>query len=442
LQHSKSADPTTKSAKVGAKIISTPFTPDASSSSGRTQDFLLPLKRRLLTLPEEQLRTQMVKRLTFLDPKIEASSPEKIDPIQEMIGTMPFTLLATSVIHQNNVACIEEFVQKSLPGMLYASLRVIGVVKSIPERPIVPGLCIKCRKEGPGDNVEVCVRHLVQVGGSKEVYRQVYLYGSKRGQVYAYAKPRKESSSLQRGFHERRLIEMRHEILMSGSLPPDPSLVPMKEVMHRRGPKRLKGLTMPWCEKGDLYIYLQKNRPNEFFCLKLAQTIAEGLQVIHANKKCHLDLKSGNILLQENGRPLIGDFGRMYEQGLRVRFPISTHSCLAPEQIAEYATVDPSADMWGFGLILLEIVHGVKANRYILLGQGTAHADLETPSKHPALRAAWIATREMIVASLQDQAPIDQIIKRLLNEDPKLRPTAQEVRVEIDTIINKKILLK
>lgn len=221
---------------------------------------------------------------------------------------------------------------------------------------------------------------------------------------------------------------------MSRSLPPSSSLMPMQEEIYRKDCKRLKGLIMPWCEKGDLYTYLQTHRFQEPFRVLLARAIADGLQVIHANKKCHLDLKSGNILLQGNDHPLIGDFGRMYEQGKVLRFPISTYYCLAPEQIAEYVAVDPSADMWAFGLILLEIVHGIQANLYVPLSKATRQDDFNTPAVYPILKAAWMDTRQKIFASLHDQWPIDRLIKRLLSEDPKLRPTAQEVIGEIDAI--------
>ena len=420
----------TKSAMVGAEILPNIVLPDSKTPSGQTQT--PQLKKRLRSSRTEPHVAMIGRKLSFPDPRTETHSEQKTDSFDEVMKTIPFHLLTTSSVLQNQVVALDEFVRKTLLGILHSSLIGHGIVKCTPENSIVPGLCIKCRREERGDSVEIYVRHLVQIGGVKEVYRQIYLHGSKRGQVYAYAKPRKDS--VQRGQNQWLRSEMRHEIRMSCSLPSSPGLIQMKEVMHRKDPTLLKGLIMPWCEKGDLNAYLQKNRPNGRLCLSLARKIAEGLRVIHANKKCHVDLKSGNILLQENGQPLIGDFGRMRDQGTAIRFPISTYSCLAPEQIAENFPIDPSADMWGFGLILLELVHGIQANLYIALISKMQQADFKTSAKFPKLKAAWIDTRQKIIAQLQDQFSIDQLIKRLLSENPKLRPTAQEVIVELDAI--------
>ncbi|KAK9810932.1 hypothetical protein WJX73_009407 [Symbiochloris irregularis] len=93
----------------------------------------------------------------------------------------------------------------------------------------------------------------------------------------------------------------------------------------------------------------------------IALDILQGLHYLHSNNVLHLDVKSGNILLASDGTAKIADVG--LAQTLSKSKTISRHhgggtlAWQSPEMVmGEPASF--SADMWSFGVILLEIVTG------------------------------------------------------------------------------------
>jgi hypothetical protein len=90
--------------------------------------------------------------------------------------------------------------------------------------------------------------------------------------------------------------------------------------------------------------------------------IVLGMIYIHAQKVLHRDLKPGNILLDEEHRVKITDFGisRFSRKGLDVTGGIGTPLYMAPELIEndEGTAYNEKVDVYSFGLIFLEIVTG------------------------------------------------------------------------------------
>jgi hypothetical protein len=98
-----------------------------------------------------------------------------------------------------------------------------------------------------------------------------------------------------------------------------------------------------------------------FETARMLRTLAEALDYAHRLGFLHLDLKPGNILLDENGRALIADFGlaqRMDESFSVENEEVSgTPHYMAPEQ-AELKSrrLSPATDLWGLGAIMYEML--------------------------------------------------------------------------------------
>lgn len=96
-------------------------------------------------------------------------------------------------------------------------------------------------------------------------------------------------------------------------------------------------------------------------CLELADALtrAHHLQIIHR------DLKPGNVLIAEDGTArltdfgvaLIGDMQRVTDKGI----PVGTIEYLSPEALT--GEVDTRSDIWSFGIMMFEMLTGVRPFR-------------------------------------------------------------------------------
>lgn len=119
----------------------------------------------------------------------------------------------------------------------------------------------------------------------------------------------------------------------------------------------------------DSHLYGRKQNPLDWEArLKIAVGAARGLRYLH--KECrvgcivHRDMRPNNILLTHDFEALVGDFGLARLQpegdaGVETRI-IGTFGYLAPEY-AQTGQVSDKADVYAFGVVLVELVTGRKA---------------------------------------------------------------------------------
>ncbi len=147
--------------------------------------------------------------------------------------------------------------------------------------------------------------------------------------------------------------------------------------------------------------------------------LADGLAYVHAQGMVHRDVKPENILLgvdrsddDHTVRARLSDFGIVRLLGTErltsVNFTLGTASYLAPEQ-ARGSAVDPPADIYSLGLVLLEALTGQRM--------------FEGPPLEAAM--ARLSQRPQVPAGLPEPWP--GLLYAMTEFDPAARPTAAAV---------------
>jgi len=150
----------------------------------------------------------------------------------------------------------------------------------------------------------------------------------------------------------------------------------------------------------------------------LAGQIAEGVAAIHACGLLHLDLKPSNILIGDDDRPRIVDFGLATTVGSdRLRQISGTPAYMAPEQArGDINRIDARSDVFGLGAVLYELLTGLPPY------QGESQLSIWTQAKSGDVVPA--SQREPRLA-----AAVNDVCMRCLAKDPAARwRSADELR--------------
>ena len=94
--------------------------------------------------------------------------------------------------------------------------------------------------------------------------------------------------------------------------------------------------------------------------LRIAAGVAEALDHAHHHGVIHRDVKPGNVMITEDGRPKLMDFGIAKREDASLTQTgtfLGTPSYASPEQIRE-GTVDNRSDIFSFGVMTFEMLSG------------------------------------------------------------------------------------
>lgn len=170
-------------------------------------------------------------------------------------------------------------------------------------------------------------------------------------------------------------------------------------------------LVMEYLPGGSLEDLLAQGPLETPRALAIARDVALALAHAHSQNVIHRDLKPANVLLTEEGRAKIADFGlaRLLDQGSKRHTKLAgTVHYLAPEQLGGEA--NPQSDLWALGCLLYEMISGQPPFM--------ANGDYQTMK----------AIAEGDPDPLEAPAEVTEIVLELLGKDPAQRPaTAEEV---------------
>ncbi|XP_071689712.1 lysM domain receptor-like kinase 3 [Rutidosis leptorrhynchoides] len=180
--------------------------------------------------------------------------------------------------------------------------------------------------------------------------------------------------------------------------------------------------------------------------VQIALDSARGLEYIHEHTVpvyIHRDIKSPNILIDENFRAKVADFGlaKLTEVGsgsLQTRL-VGTFGYMPPEY-AQYGEVSPKVDVYAFGVVMFELISAkeaiVRTEELVseskgLVGLFEEVLNLSDPSE---------GLSKLVDPRLGADYPLDSVLKVALlaractHENPQLRPSMRSIVVALMTL--------
>ena len=114
---------------------------------------------------------------------------------------------------------------------------------------------------------------------------------------------------------------------------------------------------LEYASKGELfnYIYYPGKSFSERHCKVIFAKILKGIQSIHKAGICHRDLKSQNILLDDNFNPKICDFGFAEFNSNNLKDPYGTDNYAPPEIYLKLPYDGTKVDIFSLGVVLLTL---------------------------------------------------------------------------------------
>ncbi|XP_024388364.1 chitin elicitor receptor kinase 1 [Physcomitrium patens] len=217
-------------------------------------------------------------------------------------------------------------------------------------------------------------------------------------------------------------------------------------------------LVYEYIENGTLDHHLRRRKSDDKPPLSWLQRVqicldsARGLEYIHEHTKptyIHRDIKSANILLDDNFRAKVADFGlaKLAEEGTGTGI-VGTFGYMPPEY-ALYGEVSPKLDVYAFGVVLFEIISG----RVAISSALPSENDQQSPAQNRESRTLTsffepvlndpdgkTLLPKCIDPALNGEYSLDavwkmaQLARRCTHQSPDMRPTMRFAVVQLMTL--------
>ncbi|GAB2282891.1 Serine/threonine-protein kinase sty17 [Dionaea muscipula] len=197
----------------------------------------------------------------------------------------------------------------------------------------------------------------------------------------------------------------------------------MRKIQHKNVVQFIGACTQPptlcivteFMPRGNVFDFIHKQRgafklPS---LVRAAIDVSQGMEYLHQNHIVHRDLKTANLLMNEDEVIKITDFGiaRVQAQTGIMTSETGTYRWMAPEVI-EHKPYDHKADVFSFGVVLWELLTG------------------ELPYAHltPLQAAVGVVQKGLRPAIPNDTHPkLAALVNKCWHQDPAVRPNFSEI---------------
>ncbi|MHB9859656.1 serine/threonine-protein kinase [Streptomyces sp. YIM S03343] len=187
-----------------------------------------------------------------------------------------------------------------------------------------------------------------------------------------------------------------------------PSAIVIHDVVVEDG---LPWVVMEYVRGESLDARLRRGTVSHDEAARIGVAVLGALRAAHAAGMVHRDLKPANVLLGEDGRVLLTDFGIAHVNGTGNGNSEDSGSgdgeFVAPEQLSGPGA-GPASDLWALGALLYAAVEGAAPERGAVQ-DGTSLVD-------------------------EPGGPLGELVVRMLAREPEERPGAAEVAVVLDAV--------
>jgi hypothetical protein len=180
-------------------------------------------------------------------------------------------------------------------------------------------------------------------------------------------------------------------------------------------------LVVELLEGGTMESWLREHRPSASDALGIVARLAETLDYMHTQGRCHGDIKPSNVGFTANGVAKFLDFGlsRSLYAGAESACQVGgTLAYLAPEVLSG-AAPGPAADVWALSVVLFEAVAGY-------------HPFLHATETVARIKAGVTAR---VAANRSAPPAIVDLLQELLSPRPHDRPaTARDLLIRLNSV--------
>jgi len=199
----------------------------------------------------------------------------------------------------------------------------------------------------------------VAFGGYADIYRGRWEHGGSPREVAI------KSLQVQKNTKQKLIKRLYRELRLWHSLNHE-NILPLLGIFTGLGD--VPALVSPWCQKGDICSYIAPRVDfNVYHALRfsLLEQVLLGLEYLHGHDPAiiHCDLKGPNILMSDDGKPLLSDFGSALRDIKNNSDTSTVHGTLRwmspelndPDCPQPHST---HSDMWAFACVAVELYTG------------------------------------------------------------------------------------